>query len=310
MYYTVQKGDTLWDLSKSFFDSPWYWPDLWEENSQIANPHWIYPGERIRLFRKDGMTDYNASTSLTSGPPYREKTSSTAIQEPPREKPSYYYPKIDQVGFIRKKPALPSGRIFKVIGNKTLIGEGDIVYIQDFASETLTIGMQYFTYKMLHPLKNKAQSAKYGIQHYLTGIVEITEKKELLAVARVIDSFRTVSVGNFLIPYQKRSPNVAYAPGLKDLKGKIIISEEQEMIIGDDTVAFIDKGEDDGVLRGQKYTIFRQSKGLMGRNKKDISFPPYGYGEILVLHTEPNTATVLITQATEDILPGARFFTP
>ncbi|MBW2435566.1 MAG: LysM peptidoglycan-binding domain-containing protein, partial [Deltaproteobacteria bacterium] len=51
-YYTVQKGDTLWDLSRKFSDSAWLWPEMWRENSQIANPHRIYPGERIRLFRR------------------------------------------------------------------------------------------------------------------------------------------------------------------------------------------------------------------------------------------------------------------
>ncbi len=51
-YYTVQKGDTLWDLSRKFSDTPWQWPEMWQENDQIANPHRIYPGERIRLYRR------------------------------------------------------------------------------------------------------------------------------------------------------------------------------------------------------------------------------------------------------------------
>ncbi len=53
-YYTIQKGDTLWDLSQKFSDTPWQWPELWQENNQIANPHRIYPGERIRLYRRRG----------------------------------------------------------------------------------------------------------------------------------------------------------------------------------------------------------------------------------------------------------------
>ena len=54
-YYTVQKGDTLWDLSARFSDSPWLWPELWSENRQITNPPLIYPGERIRIFHGKGM---------------------------------------------------------------------------------------------------------------------------------------------------------------------------------------------------------------------------------------------------------------
>ncbi|MFK5953410.1 MAG: LysM peptidoglycan-binding domain-containing protein, partial [Desulfobacterium sp.] len=46
-YYTIQKGDTLWDLSQKFYNSQWVWPGLWEMNHQIKNPHLIYPGNRI-----------------------------------------------------------------------------------------------------------------------------------------------------------------------------------------------------------------------------------------------------------------------
>ena len=46
IYYTIQKGDTLWDLSERFFDSPALWPGLWKGNHQIPNPHWIYPTDQ------------------------------------------------------------------------------------------------------------------------------------------------------------------------------------------------------------------------------------------------------------------------
>ena len=65
-YYTVQKGDTLWDLSDRFFDSSWLWPDLWSENSQISNPHWIYPGERIRIFHQKGTESLAGITASKS----------------------------------------------------------------------------------------------------------------------------------------------------------------------------------------------------------------------------------------------------
>ena len=47
--YIVKEGDTLWDLSDEFLKDPFAWPDLWENNHHIEDPHWIYPGASIYL---------------------------------------------------------------------------------------------------------------------------------------------------------------------------------------------------------------------------------------------------------------------
>ncbi|HEV2620822.1 MAG TPA: LysM domain-containing protein [Frateuria sp.] len=47
--YTVRRSDTLWDISAKFLSKPWLWPEIWQANPQVRNPHLIYPGDVLNL---------------------------------------------------------------------------------------------------------------------------------------------------------------------------------------------------------------------------------------------------------------------
>jgi len=297
-YYTVQKGDTLWDLSRKFSDSAWLWPEMWQENKQIANPHRIYPGERIRLYRRTGIKQISEK-KMPVTPPTLEHLI------------HYNYAALDRIGFIRKQPVPAHGAIFKVMERKEMINTDDIVYIRPEGDFKLVPGKRYTVYRTLAPIRDRFTNAYIGIQHLLTGVVEITQLQPTYAIGTVIEAYRPINLEDKLMPYFRRIPEVILKESPKGLQGKIVIAEDHNRLIGDQMVAFIDKGKIDGVQAGQFYNVFFQvSERIHPKKKEKTLLLPVDFAEILVVHTENTTATVIVTQADREFEPGSKIRSP
>ncbi len=303
-YYTVQKGDTLWDLSQKFSDTPWQWPELWKENKDIANPHRIYPGERIRLYRRRGAQGYGEGEDAD-----QQKSSEDTLRL--TQMIDFQYAAIERVGFIRKTAVASHGTIFKVEGEMTMISSGDLVYIRPAKDANLNPGDTFTIYRTLNPIQDRNTNKYIGIQHYLAGAVEITIKRPEFVLGRIVAAYRPIKIGDLLMPYQERLPQFKMQESPEGLRGRIIVSEEHQTIFGESAVAFIDKGEQEGVMPGQLYWIFKQEQYRINPDDNaEVTLTPVILGELMVIHTEATTATVMITDSRNAISAGAQIATP
>jgi len=303
-YYTVQKGDTLWDLSNRFADSPGRWPELWHHNRQLKNPHWIYPGQTIRIHQKSWIGNILFPTP---------DLPADAASAPEEKTLIFSYPSIDSVGYIRKGPMASSGTIIKVKEDKEMISAGDIVYIGPSEdSSPFGSGQLLTVFRGLTDLSDLQRGKNsIGIQYYITGLVRIDSVEEGYALGTVIRSYRAIRLHDHLLPYQPTAKMVALTTGVDGLEASIIGAEEHNRLIGDHMVVFIDKGKRHAVAPGQAYRIYHQDRQLLGpKKKKDVLLKPVYTGELVVLRTEEETATALVIHSREDISPGDRIHAP
>ena len=296
IYYIVQPGDTLWDLSRQFSDSPWLWPEMWNENQQITNPHLIYPGDRIKLYRR---TDVNRVQTGVSSPEPAGKT--------------FTYRDMDSVGFIRKTALEPSGIIIDIQRSKTLASDYDEIYIMPEAGHPFATGEKYTVYRTLQKeIRDNTTNAYIGIQHLLLGVIEIVNVTPDVVVGNINKSFRGIELDDQVTPYLKRPEIIEIKESVPNLKGKLIASEDHLRLISQYRTAFINKGEVDGIEPGQYYTVYIQKENRVVSNgrEKNINLPPQKLGSVLVLLTEENTATTLVVQSGPGIGPWTPIASP
>ena len=120
--YTVKRGDTLWDISARFLKKPWLWPEIWQANPQVENPHLIYPGDVLNLAYLNGK---NRITRADNGPRVRTEPLDNAIEPIPLKDIKEFLKNmriVDEATYKR----LP--HIVGVEESRLRVAEGNLVY--------------------------------------------------------------------------------------------------------------------------------------------------------------------------------------
>jgi hypothetical protein len=296
--YIVEKGDTLWDLSRRFAGSPFHWPRVWQHNNQIPNPHRIFPGDRIRLSPSTGRPSTAVSFLEES-----TRMSEAQASQAPSAPASFRYAAIESVGFVRRRPVVPTATVSVLPDDKTIAGQWDALWVRPAEGTTLLPGQQFICYRVLAPIVDEADKKLVGYPHYLLGVVEVVAVAGESVKAEIVRSFREVRLGDKLMPRPMPPPDadIALAAAPPDLAGKILQSEAGMVFLGDYSVAFINRGRRDGVAVGQRYKI---GDPTLPVDHLETGLSP-AVGDLLVLRVEEATATALVTGARREIPPGA-----
>lgn len=297
-YYTIKKGDTLWDLSQKFYDSEWDWPGLWEMNDDIKNPHQIYPGQKIQIFLKD-----SAALKPRIVPVRKVKKAGV----PERVEPSFSFSEMDQTGFIRKTPEPSLGSILKEKDGNLMMSDNDIVYIKPSGRGALTPGKIYQIFTT-SPVKEKINNQTFtGVKHLIKAKIEILEDKETYVTGVIFHAYRDIHAGDLIMEYYQRDAILTVEETPAPIDARIICSEDNNLMINDYRIAFVDVGSA-RVKPGQIYTVLRKNElkdhTLWSPKKKEtLRFDNLESGKLIVLHTEDIASTVMILSSKYAIHP-------
>jgi len=300
IYYTIQKGDTLWDLSQKFYNSQWVWPGLWGINHQIKNPHRIYPGDRIRVFLTESL-DMKPQTPPSAYPtPPKEISKSMLAPALPEQRIS-----IQNLDFVKETSVPPLGHILMSENGSTLLSNGDTIFITPAEKTNFIPGTQYHIFST-EKVAVEYDNIKFkGVKHKLKATVTILEDTDTFTRGIIDTAFRPSEPGDPIMAYVPLKKEITVNSTPHSIQARIICAQDENELLGEGSIAFINAGSQKNVKPGDIYTLYTiQTKPSTSFFKAPTSLPPLKNGTLMVLHTETISATVKILSTNAEVLIG------
>lgn len=298
--YVIKQGDTLWGLSDRFIKSPRYWPNMWSRNSQITNPHLIYPGQKVRVF-----PDRLEFEPREQAAPAAQKAAAQAetMAEVVAERT---YSVRGSEGFLLETGAKPAGFIVAIHHDRIVAGDDDIVYTDIGKMQGAKGGEKFSVYRKEGTVSHPVTSEIMGTKVVPLGTLQLTDMEQKASRAIITKAYQEISPGSYLMPYRDdKRREVSLKMPTRELKGYIVESYSGTEIIAAGDIVYIDLGSAQGAEAGNMLYIVRDvaldRKYVEGRVER---LPQELLGALVILETGKRTATALVVKSIDAIYKG------
>ncbi|RUO56725.1 LysM peptidoglycan-binding domain-containing protein [Pseudidiomarina homiensis] len=311
--YVVKKGDTLWDISAMYLNDPWHWPELWRVNSDIANPHLIYPGDRLLLSWVNGRPQLSRKVTKTLDPEGKLEPKGNPIPTFDRAalEPFLDGHHIALRGEISRMPQIVGDNR----GAPRINGMAPV-----FIKGNVELDRKYRVF---------TQVDSFGDQVLLRDVagVRVNLHHVDLIEGELISPEREIRRGDVILqPQNTDLPDIIVPTNGAPVDGHVVGSLNARNKHGKYDMVVLDKGAADGVEIGQMFQAIRPGVRVFMDGEKpefvnlykpydDISrkwrdtlrLPDQAGAELLIVKTFPNMSMAMVVEAHEWFEVGTYF---
>jgi len=305
-YHLVRKGENLWNLAHYYFGDAWAWPKLWSFNSFITNPHWIYPDDRLRLYGPGEkppvsgvvVPQHVAPSSARIGV---RKSTKTSVRRGVSDRRYLHY------SFISKTAKDKSAQIVGAPLEKTMLSQGDTVYLMFPKGMVPKVGTRLSVYKTKRAVNRKTKKGIKGLGYLvrILGSLEITgvkrnDKGKLIRVeAYLLKSSGVIERGLLVGKVIRSVRQVPSQRNVHNRQGRVVATLIEREMLGKHDLLLIDLGQVDDVVRGNTFLIVRR-----GDAYAKVLPPKHQVGQNDKRYPTRVLATVRILATTKEIAIG------
>lgn len=309
--YIVQRGDTLWDISGRFLTRPWLWPEIWHANPQIANPHLIYPGDRLTLVYVDGqprlVLNRGAGGTVRLSPQIRESAREEAIPAIPLEEINAFLTRsrIVEPDALRAAPYVVAGAHGHVI-----TGAGDELHARGTFSDGETNFGVYRAAQLFIDPQTREVLGREAIEIGGGRLVATDHDIGTLSVER---SNEEVRIEDRLLPAVEQKINATFYPSAPktQVDGLIMAVEGGVSNVGRYDVVMLNRGERNGLEAGNVLSIHRVGEVVRDpRTGELLRLPDAPAGMLMVFRVFEKMSYALVLNASQPLRVNDRVSNP